>query len=247
MLRQVIAVAVPGSCLLAVPALAQITPAGDAEPARPEGEERAAVPPAVPAPRPASGVQLGARLGYSLPVGPFGTQADRLGSDISDQLTAVVPLAIDAGYLVRPWLYLGGSIAWAPGIAPNTPGPCQTSDVRCFRQDVQVLLDARVYMAPDARVTGWVSIDAGWELATFATTVGSSTVTATYSGPVLFDARLGFEVRSQTIAVAPYLGVAVGEFLTHGLDPSSPPVPTWIGTVAHEWITLGLRGTYGPW
>jgi hypothetical protein len=246
MLWQVLGVAVLGSCLAAPRAFAQVTPTGDAEPTPANVEENAA-PPAPPAPRPTSGVQLGARLGYSLPVGPFGTQADGLGSDISDQLTAVVPLAIDAGYIVGRWLYLGSSIAWAPGIAPNTPGPCQTFGVGCFRQDVQVLLDARVYMTPDARVTGWVSVDAGWELATFATTVGSSTVTATYSGPILFDGRIGFEVRSQAVAVAPYLGVAVGEFLTHGLDPSAAPVPTWIGTAAHEWITLGLRGTYGPW
>jgi hypothetical protein len=192
----------------------------------------------------APGAQLGVRVGYSLPVGPLGTQADGLGSDISDQETAAVPLAIDGGYLLRRWLYLGGSFAWAPGIGPNTPGPCQSAGVHCFRQDAQLLVDARVYTAPDARVTGWVSVDVGWELATFATSVGGSTVTATYSGPILLDGRIGFEVRSRPIAVAPYLGVAVGEFVTRGLHPS-PPVPTWIGTANHEWITLGLRGSYG--
>ena len=27
---------------------------------------------------------------------------------------------------------------------------------------------------------------------------------------------------------------------------ASPPVPVWIATALHEWITLGIRGTYGP-
>jgi hypothetical protein len=194
----------------------------------------------------ARGVQLGARLACSWPMGSFGSPAEGLASTISDQETAVVPVAVDAGYLLLRWFYLGGSLAWAPGIAPNTRGTCESSGVHCFRQDVQLLVDARLYMAPDARVTGWVSVDFGWELATFSSSVGSSTLTATYSGPVLLDGRIGFEVRAGSIAIAPYLGVAVGEFVTRGLNPS-PPVPTWIGTTNHEWITLGLRGTYGPW
>jgi hypothetical protein len=53
-------------------------------------------------------------------------------------------------------------------------------------------------------------------------------------------------VRSRPIAIAPYLGVAFGEYVTRGVDPASPPVPVWIGTALHEWVTLGIRGTYGP-
>jgi hypothetical protein len=34
--------------------------------------------------------------------------------------------------------------------------------------------------------------------------------------------------------------------VTHGVDPSAPPTATWIGATPHEWVTLGLRGTYGP-
>lgn len=209
-------------------------------------------PPAPPAPAPPAAptrlshpFQLGLRLGYSLPIGPLGTQADGLGSDISDLQTAAVPIAFDAGRLVRPWFYLGGSIAWAPGTGPSSTGStCASSGVHCFRQDLQLLADARVYLAPEARVTGWMSVDAGWELATFATSVQGTTITSTYSGPIFVDGRIGFEAPVGAMTIAPYLGVAVGEFVTRGLNPASTPVTTWIATANHEWVTLGVRGSY---
>ena len=220
-----------------------------AEPSTPAQVDEPAAPPPPPRVLHAEhGFVLGARLAYSWPVGALGTPGDGLGSYISDLETAAVPLAVDAGYLLRRWFYLGGSIAWAPGIGPNTPGPCESPGVHCFRQDVQALVDARLFFAPEAHVTGWLSVDAGWELATFASSVGGSTTTATFSGPVLFDGRIGFEVRSAPVAIGPYFGVAVGEFVTHGISPSpSPPRPTWIGTASHEWVSVGLKGTYGPW
>jgi hypothetical protein len=210
----------------------------------PEGANPAQPP--TPVPPVFHRVQLGLGLGYSLPIGPLGTQADRLGSDISDLETAAVPIAIDAGYFARRWLYLGGSLVWGPGSGPHSTGStCTTPGVHCFRQDAQLLAEARVYMTPAAPTRAWVSVDVGWELATFATSVGASTLTSTYSGPILFDGRLGFEGPVGPLTIAPYLGVAVGEFVTRGLNPSSAPVGTWIATANHEWVTVGVRLAYG--
>ena len=107
----------------------------------------------------------------------------------------------------------------------------------------------RLYLAPEAKVGGWLAAGAGWEVATFGETVGSNhTITATRTGFVLPDMELGFDVRRGATAVGLYFGVSIAMFLTQGLDPSSPPMSTWVGDPTfHTWTTFGIRGSYGPW
>ena len=120
--------------------------------------------------------------------------------------------------------------------------------VSCFRQDAQLRGEARFYFAPDAKVGGWLAVGAGWEVASFAQSVGSSTTTATRTGPILPDMQLGFDIRHGATAVGFYLGVSLAMYVTQGVDPSSTPVATWFEEHAvHSWITLGMRGSYGPW
>jgi hypothetical protein len=60
--------------------------------------------------------------------------------------------------------------------------------------------------------------------------------------------QLGFDIRGGATAVGFYFGVSLAMYLTQGVDPSSTPVATWFDEHAvHSWITLGMRGSYGPW
>ena len=232
--------------MLAVPlAIALAAAPVSSSSAQPESPSEDVAPPAAPSP-PSHGLELGAGLGYSLPIGPLGVASEGLGTHISNLETAAVPLSLEAGYLFSGWLFVGGTLSWGPAVAPNNPGPCRGAGVSCFDQDIQALAVARLYFDPRAHTTGWLGVAVGWEAATFATSASGTTRKATYTGPVMADLRLGFEVRSRPIAIAPYLGVAFGEYVTRGVDPASPPVPVWIGTALHEWVTLGIRGTYGP-
>jgi hypothetical protein len=203
--------------------------------------------PSTPSPMPVDrGFQLGARLGYALPTGRLDSNS---GTPVSSLETAIVPIGIDAGYRVSRYVYLGGTFAWAPGVAPNQTGnPCQQPGVSCFRQDAQLRGEARFYFAPYAKTGGWFGLGMGWEIASFAHSVGSSTTTGTRTGPVLPDMQLGFDIRRGATAVGLYLGVSVAMYLTEGLNPPYQPEATWIDDRAvHTWITLGMRGSYGPW
>jgi hypothetical protein len=194
------------------------------------------------------GLQLGVRIGYSLPTGHLGGDSGNANTALSDLETAIVPLGLDAGFRLSPQVYVGGTAAWAPGTDANAPNPCKSSAVSCSRHDVQLRAEARYYFAPHERVGGWFAVGAGWEVATFSQTVAATTTTATRTGPVLADFQLGFDIRSERTAVGLYLGVSLATFMTQGVNPASPPVPTWIhDQVFHEWITFGIRGSYGPW
>ncbi|MGH7298718.1 MAG: hypothetical protein ACRELB_27505 [Polyangiaceae bacterium] len=189
------------------------------------------------------GLQLGVRAAYAVPAG----RVSASGASLSDLETATIPIGIEAGYRISPRLYVGGTAVWGPGTGPAA-GPCTVAGVSCFRQDAQARGEARFYFAPEAKVGGWLAVGAGWELATFAQSAGGSAVTATRSGPVLADMQFGVDVRRGPTAVALYAGVSFAMFLTQGLSPSTSPVSPWIeDRSAHAWMTVGLRGSYGPW
>jgi hypothetical protein len=196
----------------------------------------------MPVPR---GLQLGGRLGYSLPVGSISNNST-LSTSLSNLETATVPIGIDAGYRFSPSTYLGGTLTWGPGIAPNSQGTCGFGD-SCFRQDAQLRVEGRLYFAPDARKGGWLGLGVGWEIAAFSDSHQGNTITSTLTGPVA-DVELGLDFRSHGFAMGPYLGLSVAEFLTEGVNPAAAPVSTSISDPSiHAWITLGLRGSYGPW
>jgi len=188
------------------------------------------------------GLQLGARIGYSLPTGTLAGGSP--STHISDLETAAVPLGIDLGYRFAPTFYLGGTLAWGPGIAPNAQGSCPVT-ASCSREDTQIRVEARVYFAPEAQVGWWMAFGAGWEIADFSQSAGTSSVVARLTGPILADIQLGFESRKGLGRIGPYLGVTFAEFLTEDFNP--PTSGSIQDPGVHEWITVGLRGSYGPW
>ncbi|HEY8040920.1 MAG TPA: hypothetical protein VIF15_14040 [Polyangiaceae bacterium] len=194
------------------------------------------------------GLQLGARFGYSLPLGTVGGKASGLASHVSDLETASVPVGVDVGYRYERRVYFGGTLTFGDGVDPNGTSPCHSSGVSCSRQDWQLRAETRFYFAPDVRGGGWLAVGLGWEVATFSTSIGKSSVTSTLTGPILPDVELGLDIRGGAVAVAPYFGLTFAEFMTHGVSPAAEPVSPWIDARSlHTWVTLGLRGSYGPW
>jgi hypothetical protein len=194
------------------------------------------------------GVQLGARLGYAVPVGSLRSTAG--GTDISNLEAASVPIGVDLGVRVSPATYLGGTVSWGAGIAPNGAEACARSNVHCAEHDVQARVEARVYFAPEKKVTGWLAAGLGWEVATYAQSIaGGYSVTSTYSGPIFPDLQLGVDWRAAggDVLFGPYVGMTIATFMTAGIDPAKTPAPTWVSSPPlHTWLTIGFHGSYGP-
>jgi hypothetical protein len=197
---------------------------------------------------PTSGLQLGARVGASWPTGTL-SGGSALSTHLSDLETATVPIGIDAGYRFSSQWYLGGTVAWGPGLPPNSQGTCP-ANVSCFRQDAQLRVEARVYFPPQSPKKGtfWLGLGAGWEVAAFAQDALGRSVTTTLTGPVFADFEAGIDGHIRDVAIGPYMGVTVAEFVTYGENPAATPVSTGIASPApHTWITFGIHGSYGPW
>jgi hypothetical protein len=161
---------------------------------------------------------------------------------VSDVAETWFPIAVDGGYRISPGVYVGATLQWGPVVGNDNAlcGACS------FRYDLQVQADLRFYPFPTSTLNPWVSYGAGWELLHLAF-AGSPTPTATYQGPLVCDFQLGLDVRSRAVAVGPYLGVALGEFVVRSLDPEPRGEPSLESHALHEWFTVGVRGSYGPW
>jgi hypothetical protein len=186
------------------------------------------------------GVQVGARLGFAAPSGNLYSGSARM----SDLDSATVPIGIDLGYRLSPGTYLGVTVAWGAGLSGlSTTCPPPAS---CFKDDSQIRFEVREYLAPHGKVGWWIGAGAGWELFGFGRTVGDSTTTATFQGPVFADVQLGVDFRKGMFAAGPYVGMTIGEFTTEALDPAPGGEPG-ISPSVHVWLSLGMRVSYGPW
>jgi hypothetical protein len=183
-----------------------------------------------------SGLQLGVRVSYAAPEGGLAGPYVQSAPAMSDVFGPWYALGVDVGFRFMPALYLGVTAAWGPtgaGMAPTHGGSV-----------ANLLFDARFYLAPESRSGAWLAYDAGWEIATVDAGAGH----ATYQGPVVADLQCGYDIRGGAVAVAPYVGVSFSELVTHALDPEPPGFVAAIEARAyHEWLTVGLRGSYGPW
>jgi len=231
----------PCSSLLLVACLSGAVPGVS----RADDPPRAPDSPAQDLRQPVAGLQFGARIGYALPTGML-SHGSALQTHLSDLETASVPLGIDAGYRFSPRFYLGGTLAWGPGISPNSGHTCPGGD-SCFRQNAELRFDARVYLTPETPAGWWVAFGAGWEVAAFSQSYRGAGVTSTLTGPVFADFQLGRDWGRGPVVIGPYLGLSLAEYVTEGVNPAVSPVSTWISDPSlHTWITLGLRGSYGP-
>jgi hypothetical protein len=162
--------------------------------------------------------------------------------EVSDVAETWLPLGLEGGYRISPGAYVGALLQWGPLIGDDS--------VLCaacgFRYDLEALGEVRLYPFPNSAVTPWVSFGMGWEIMHLSFN-DPSNPTATYEGPVLGNFQVGFDVRSKSFAAGPYFGAELAEFTTRSLDPEPPGESSTFPQAVHEWFTVGLRGTYGPW
>jgi hypothetical protein len=198
-------------------------------------------PQANPLPVP-SGLELGFRFGLAHPGGAVGGGAVATTPQVGDVAETWLPFGVEGGYRISPGAYVGALLQWGPAIGDDN-ALCAACG---FRYDLEALGEVRLYPFPNSTVTPWVSFGMGWEIMHLSFN-DPSNPTATYAGPILGNFQIGVDVRSKSFAAGPYFGAEIGEFTARSLDPEPPGEPSTFPHAAHEWFTIGLRGSYGPW
>ena len=183
---------------------------------------------------------LGAHAGVAHPGGRLGGGSTSTTPRVGELAPTWVPLGLDAGARLAPRVYVGASFDWGPTSWQSGGGCVACGPGSAF----EAVAEAQFLLAPRSTYDPWLSVASGWDV--LHATFGQGEASATYSGPVVTRVRFGIDVRGHHVAVGPYLGLSVAEFTRHTLSPATPGVSASVGALAaHEWFTLGIRGTYG--
>ena len=179
----------------------------------------------------ASGLEGGARTGYML---PFGKALNSV--KLGDVFAGAVPIILDFGYRIDPRLYVGGFAQYAFGRA-NTASIGTDSSTSTYRFGALGVY----HLSYGEQWDPWVGGAVAYEAANVTDhTAIAGTIATTYSGFQL-EGLFGVDYRATSrLAVGPFAGLAVGEYVACGSDIGCEiRQKQW-----HGWLTLGARVSF---
>jgi hypothetical protein len=206
----------------------------------------------------AGGFELGARVGYGIPLG----ETDD-GYDLSDGIAGMIPLQLDVGYRVTSALSLGGYLMYGFGFAgDDISRSCDEVDdfpgvsASCYTHDVRLGIQALYHFSPKKNLDPWLGVGLGYEWLTlgFELSGGGEEVDMSVTGKgfefINLQGGLDFTL-TPGFALGPFLSFSVGQYsssssscsgsLCEGSDSGDGDIDD---KALHHWLLLGIRGTF---
>jgi outer membrane protein W len=195
------------------------------------------------------GLEFGARVAYSI---PLGNVTGDPGASLSNIVSNRIPLELELGYRVNPALMIGAYFTYAV-VSINTGqaygGACSGGGVSCSANDVEVGAQLHYHLLPDRKFDPWLGIGAGYEIISFNATVGSTTELAgNDNGFTFLNLQVGGDIKATpAFAIAPVLSFSLGQYGSCSLSGAAVggsgncTIPQ---QSMHEWFTFGVRGAY---
>lgn len=188
-----------------------------------------------------SGISLGLRLGYGIPMGDFdgGDPATATPSTaLGDVLSGQVPLQIDAMYRFDPnWslgLYFQYGFASVSNNFCGTGYSCSASDTR-FGVQVHYRFTSQGFVP-------WVGLGLGGEWSTITVEAGGISADIKASGFEYVNLQVGGDFfLSPAFRLGPYAQISFAQYDTISAAGFSFSVAN---KTMHEWLQIGLKGTF---
>ncbi len=177
-----------------------------------------------------SGLSLSLRLAYALPLGDAAS-----GVRFGDVIEGAIPLQLDVGWRFdRRWTvaaFFQYGFAWTGSSCP--PG------ADCAAWDVRLGAEVLYRILPDAQWVPWVGLGAGYEWAGATRSFGAASGNVTSRGFELAEVQAGLDYQwGRSLSYGPYAALTLGRFST----TTSGDIPD---EAMHEWLQLGIKGTFG--
>jgi outer membrane protein W len=204
----------------------------------------------------ASGIEIGARLGYQIPLGSVSgsstttngnTTITQTGGDLGNVFSGGVPLSFDAGYRFNPNVYVGAFATYGFLFVNTDKSPtCKMSGVSCSGHQVELGVNLHYHIAPDSTFDPWVGVGFGYEWLTASLSVGGLSGDATLTGFQFVNAQLGGDYKvAPNFGIGPFVMLAVGQFDSVSASSGSVSQSTdFTNKALHEWLSFGVRGAY---
>jgi len=193
-------------------------------------------------------VELGARVGFGLPFGNEG----RIGgaavdAKLSDDVSGMIPLWLDAGYRIDPHLYVGLFFQYAFALINTDMNPeCNQSGNSCSASDIRLGVNLHYHFAPGRSFNPWVGLGAGYEWLLLSVTSPAISADVTVSGFEFANLQLGGDfTASPTFRVGPFVSFSMGQYRSFSVSSGGQSMPTDITRQQlHEWLVIGARGAF---
>ncbi len=197
-------------------------------------------------------LQLGARLGYAIPMGDaFKDPSDGSKEKLSDGVKGAIPIQLDAAYELSPHLAVGAYFSYGFGLVNESKAVggdvCNQSGVDCSAKTMRLGVQATWTMTYLSKTfVPWASAGAGWEWATLDIEAGGLSGNYTLSGPEFLNLQVGADYKlAEKASVGPYLGFALAQYSKAEVDiPGFGSGELDIDKTLHQWLGFGVRGTF---
>ncbi len=177
------------------------------------------------------GWAAGFRLGWGIPGGEF--EKSGLGLAMSDVITGVLGLGVDAGYRFTENLYVVLNVSGGYVFPKNCGGgaTCTGWQIRGGPMGMWRFL-------PFQNVSPWVGLGAGYEYIVRSATLGGSESSVAYHGFQFVELSGGAHFRTSRTYAGPFVSFAMGQYGSKSTSSSSGSVDD---PATHQWITLGVH------
>jgi outer membrane protein W len=196
-----------------------------------------------------TGVELGFRTGYGIPLGKAsGSSATNPnGSNLSELYSGQIPLWFDAGYRFLPQVYVGAFFQYGFALINNnaTTG-CGQNGVSCSGNDLMLGVDAHYHFLPDGQFDPWAGIGFGYEWANTSASAGSVSSSGQIAGLQFVNFQAGGDYKVlPNFGVGPFVTLSLGQYDTASVTVGAQTVSGDVqNKELHEWLTFGVRGAY---
>jgi len=189
-----------------------------------------------------SGIELGVRVGYGLPLGTAYGVAGLPNTKLSDLISGMIPFWADVGYRIDPNWYVGGFFQFGLGFVPSSLCP----GISCSENDLRFGLDVHYHFLPAGTFDPWVGIGAGYEIFNLSASSSGVSGSASTNGWEFGNAQLGLDFKlSPEVGVGPFVTFTVAQFANASASVQGISVSQSIANkTIHEWLIFGLRGVF---
>ncbi|NTX55052.1 outer membrane beta-barrel protein [Myxococcus sp. CA039A] len=182
------------------------------------------------------GFALGLSLGYGAPYGELGSvQADDDDTNkVSDLVTGVIPIQLEAGYFFNPNVYLGATFQYGIASFNDENANCEDQgavSVSCSASQLRLGVNVAYHFNVTPKIDPWVSVGVGYEFLNTAVKGEQSgesiTAKASVKGFEFVAAQVGLDYRiSPKFSVGPFATVTAGQYSSTSLSiDSSVEIP----------------------
>jgi hypothetical protein len=213
------------------------------------GTVRAQAPTPVPAAAAgAGGWDFGARVGYAI---PFGNMDGNLDQNLPNYFSGAIPLQLEAGYRVAPAVTVGAYVQYAFGQLKDNPpsGGCSQYGVTCSSSIVRLGVEGIYRFPSQTSFALWLGGGAGYEWMKIDWSGGEmfspGSLRANGFEVIMLQGGGDFPLAPQ-MTVGPYVSLSIARYRKespyYGAYVPSDDVSN---ATFHEWLQLGVRGSFG--